>query len=65
MMQKTELNRDMGLTLAEMEAFSVIAFGHTGGVNYDFQKMLKHVKTLRDAVRAECPDYGSIADFKV
>lgn len=59
-----KFNRDYGLTLAEMEAFKVIAFGHTD-VKYDFQKMLKHVITLRDAVRAECQEYDSIADFKI
>lgn len=56
--------REFGLTLAEMEAFKVIAFGHTD-VKYDFQKMLKHVITLRNAVRTECQDYDSIAHFKI
>lgn len=59
-----KFNRDHGLTLAEMEAFKIIAFGHTD-VKYDFQKMLNHVITLRNAVRSECPEYDSIADFKL
>jgi len=62
-MKRTTPMTDCGLSLSEMEAFSILAFGHKGAVGYNFQAMLKHVKVLRDAVRAECPNYEEKADF--
>lgn len=63
-MNKTRPTTDTGISLGEMQAFSLLAFGHTDGINYDFHKMLRHVTILRNAVKAECPDYENIADFK-
>jgi hypothetical protein len=63
-MKRTRPITDCGMSLADMEAFSLLAFGHKGAIGYDFQATLKHVKVLRDAVRAECPDYEEKADFE-